>query len=433
MNVTTTDIAEHPVATQRPLNIWIVNPYGTLPDEAWREYRSSMLAAALRRAGHQVTWWISNFEHRSKTFRSTEFVQRQLPDGTHVNLVPVEAYSDHISIARVRSERSFGKGVVTHAARLQEGRPDLIVLADPSLFFAPPVIKLSRTLRVRIVIDILDLWPEVFALALPKLLRPLHRLLFSPLYWLRRRTLRAAQAIVAVSRDYLDVGVSAAPGKPSLVSYLGVDVTAVRQAAEQAQEVLHRLGIAPKSPHEVWVIYAGTLGAGYDIESIVLAMKSEALMGFPLRFFFAGDGPQRQLLRQACNDMPERARYLGTLEPTTLNALYAYCDIGLSTYLADSTVSMPVKFYDYLAGGLAIVNSLGREIGQRVKENRLGLQYRGGDAMSLAEALATLTASPQLLAEYKRNAAAAASLFDQRSQHDDYAHFLTTLTEAPRC
>ncbi|KHK56396.1 group1 glycosyl transferase [Ralstonia sp. A12] len=426
-------MGERPTQTPRPLNVWIINPYGTLPDEAWREYRSSMLATALRRAGHQVTWWISNFEHRSKTFRTSRFEQRSLADGVRINLVPTLAYSSHISLDRIRSERAFAKGVVAYATKSKNDRPDIIVLADPSLFFAPPLIKLARTLGAKLVVDILDLWPEVFALALPKPLRPLHRLLFLPLYWRRQRTLRAAQAIVAVSRDYLDVGTTAAPGKPSLVSYLGVDVAAVRQAAGRAREILQRLKIEPKAPGEIWVVYAGTLGAGYDIESILLAMKSDALARYPMRFFFAGDGPQRQLLQQACDDVPERARYLGTLDPSTLNALYAYCDIGLSTYLADSTVSMPVKFYDYLASGLAIVNSLGREIGQRIEENRLGLRYRAGDAASLAQALATLAASSQLLAEYKRNAAAVATTFDQRSQHDIYAHFLTTLTEAPRC
>jgi hypothetical protein len=49
--------------------IWIVNPYGTLPSEGWRDYRSYMLAKALANRGYQVLWWISDFEHRSKTRR----------------------------------------------------------------------------------------------------------------------------------------------------------------------------------------------------------------------------------------------------------------------------------------------------------------------------------------------------------------------------
>ncbi|SNU90233.1 glycosyltransferase [Pandoraea sputorum] len=417
----------------KPLNVWIVNPYGTLPDEAWREYRSSMLASALRAAGHRVTWWISNFEHRDKRFRTPRFERRELADGTIVNIVPTTAYAGHISLARIKSEQVYARGVAALALSAQQDRPDLIVLAEPSLFFGGLILAMARRLGVPIVSDILDLWPELFTLVLPRPLRPLQRLVFAPLYWRRARTLRASRGIVAVSRDYLNIGLHAAPGKPSLVSYLGVDVASVRTAAKDAARVLAQLDIAPKVSGEIWVIYAGTLGENYDIASIIGAMEDERLRQLPVRFLFAGNGPQREMLRAACNRSQGRARYLGTLEPASLNALYTQCDIGLSTYLEGSTVSMPVKFYDYLAGGLAVVNSLGREIGTQVTERRLGLQYGAGDARSLADALVALTEFPELLAEYRRNASEAAMAFDQRAQHDRYVQFLTSLVENPTC
>ncbi|WP_420993395.1 glycosyltransferase family 4 protein [Cupriavidus sp. 30B13] len=410
------------------MKVWIVNPYGSLPGEAWREYRSAMLAEAYARAGHEVTWWLSNFEHRSKTFRGDGYEERQLENGVNVRIVPTTAYSGHVSLARIRSERNFARNLAQHVRLDPKDKADLIVLAEPSIFYGKFIVEMARSIGAELVADVIDIWPEVFAMILPRPLQGLERVLLAPLYMRRAAILRSCTGIVGVSEDYREIGVRAAPGVPSAVSYWGVDVARVRAAIDsESGEVLQKLGLDAKKPGEVWVIYAGTLGAGYDMESIIQAARAECLVGKSVKFLFAGDGPQRGLLESVCKLPTGNIVYLGRLDPEDLNLIYKYCDIGLSTYLARSTVSMPIKFYDYLAAGIAIVNSLEREIGRLIADHHLGKQYVPGDAESLATAIAVLVDDHASLAVCKENSAALAPKFDQYMQHDAFVKFTESL------
>lgn len=410
------------------MKVWIVNPYGSLPGEAWREYRSAMLAEAFARAGHEVTWWLSNFEHRSKKFRCVDYREQQLETGVNVRIVPTTPYTSHVSMARIRSERNFAKNVAARVRANPRDKADLVVLAEPSIFYGKAIVEMARDIGAKLVADIIDIWPEVFAMVLPKPLRPFERLLLAPLYMRRASILRACDGIVGVSEDYRDIGVRAAPSTPSAVSYWGVDVAKMRAAmAQENGGVLRKLGLAEKAPDEVWVIYAGTLGAGYDMESILKAAGSERLRGKPVKFLFAGDGPQRAMLESACAQPGGNVVYLGRLDPDDLNLMYKYCDIGLSTYLAHSTVSMPIKFYDYLAAGIATVNSLEREIQRLIAGKQLGRQYAPGDADSLAQAVEALVTDRALLDACKTNAAELAPRFDQYLQHDAFVRFAESL------
>lgn len=410
------------------MKVWIVNPYGSLPGEAWREYRSSMLAEAFARAGHDVTWWISSFEHRSKTFRSQKYTELRLPSGVHVRIVPTTAYRRHVSIARIRSEHTFARNVAQIAERWPSDKPDMVVLAEPSVFYAKPIVKMAKRFNAKLVADILDIWPEVFAMTLPKPLRPLQRLLLAPLYCRRAATLRACDGIVGVTEDYRLIGHKSARSVPSEVSYCGVDVNAMREAMQrETGEISAKLRLPAKSAGDVWVIYAGTLGAGYDMASILAAAESATLVGKPVKFLFAGDGPQRPLLEAAGSKANSNVVYLGRLDPDDLNLLYKYCDIGLSTYLAHSTVSIPIKFYDYLAAGIATVNSLDREIKRLIREHELGMQYTPGDGNSLAHAINALVTDQARLNRCKANAAALAPQFDQYLQHDAFVRFAEKL------
>ncbi|MGO4153391.1 glycosyltransferase family 4 protein [Cupriavidus sp. YAF13] len=410
------------------MKVWIVNPYGSLPGEAWREYRSSMLAEAFARAGHEVTWWLSNFEHRSKKFRSEGYSEQRLDTGVNVRIVPTTPYSSHVSVARIRSERTFARNLAQRVQANPQDKADMIVLAEPSIFYGKYIVETARSIGAKLVADIIDIWPEVFAMILPKPLRAFDRVLLAPLYLRRAAILRACDGIVGVSEDYRDIGVRSAPAVPSAVSYWGVDVAAMRAAmANENGGVLRKLGLDDKKPGEVWVIYAGTLGAGYDMESILRAARSDRLRGKPVKFLFAGDGPQRPLLESACAEPDGNVVYLGRLDPDDLNLMYKYCDIGLSTYLAHSTVSMPIKFYDYLAAGVATVNSLEREIQRLIASHQLGRQYVPGDADSLAAAIEALAGDRALLETCKANSASLAPRFDQYLQHDAFVRFAETL------
>jgi hypothetical protein len=63
-------MAEGEVTFKR--NVWIINPYGSLPSEGWRSTRTVLLARTLVECGFNVTWFLSAFSHIAKRTRPSE-------------------------------------------------------------------------------------------------------------------------------------------------------------------------------------------------------------------------------------------------------------------------------------------------------------------------------------------------------------------------
>lgn len=398
------------------MDIWIVNPYGTLPSEGWREYRSSMLARALAERGHRPTWFLSNFEHRSKSFRSAVQADPALP-GVSIHCLPARPYSRNISIGRIRYEQSFGQAFAAASRTLP--KPDAIILAEPSLFFGAPVRRYAQDNNVPLIVDILDLWPEMFAVAAPRPVRPLAKRLLAPLHARRRKLLREAIGVVGCTAGYADVA-RAATDRPVETCYLGVDVAEVRRTMADIPES-RRL-----PPYDgLTCIYAGTLGEAYDIPCLAASVEALAPLGC-VRLVVAGDGPERPRLEHLALAHPKTLIFLGKIPPHELGAIYAQAQIGLCSYAPGSAVEMPVKLFDYMAAGLGFVTSLDGEIRALINAGA-GIYCRPGNPAALVETLTTLAAMPQRVTSMQQVAAGYGERFDQREQHAEFAAFIERL------
>ena len=127
-------------------------------------------------------------------------------------------------------QRTYAKKLFARA--VCEAPPDLIIVGEPPHSAGSVAKRLARRFAIPVVFDVLDLWPELFSLALPPLLRPLSNLLFSPLYLLRSQNFRMADGVMAVCDTYLETALRSAPHLRNIRStsvYLGVDVEALRR------------------------------------------------------------------------------------------------------------------------------------------------------------------------------------------------------------
>jgi glycosyltransferase involved in cell wall biosynthesis len=411
-------------------SVWIINPYGSLPSEAWATYRSTMLARSLAAHGYTVTQFISNFEHRSKTFRTPTSGVIAAGDRYVIEVIPSSRYDAHISLQRIRYERTFARHLVDAIG--PRVRPDFVVLAEPSLFYYDVVLSpLLRHGGTALVLDVIDIWPELFTLVLPRRLRRFSDFLLAPLYAWRRRLYRRADGVAAVAGNYLEIAgrLVRGPEIPLEVVYWGYDDS--EDTGRGVQPSIEEL-VARKQPDEVWALYAGTLGENYDIPAIVdLAdrLSADATVGVKLKFLVAGDGPQKQLCLDHVSDT---FLFLGRLGRADLTCLYRHSDIALSTYRGDSTVSMPIKAFDYLRYGLPIVNSLSGDIGALIRSHDIGVNYDASSNSSLAEAVIRLARDQALRRRMSANALALAGVFSADQQYRKFVRLLETVAAQRR-
>lgn len=404
-----------------PAQVWIINPYGILPGYSWRPTRGVLLAQTLVDAGLDVTWFTSAFNHTRK-----EFYPSSLPvadgSGIRFRLVSTYGYRKNIGVGRLFSEAMFA-GRLMLESRRESCRPNLIIAGHATLFSGVASVLLAKWYGVPLVIDMFDLWPEIFQLAFPSKLRRFARFALSPLYWLRRQIFSHAAAVIALARINLEVAAKAANitrKDRCLLVYEGIDIAGALQEDPAADIRKISSSLDTTSAGRIRFVYAGTLGSGYDIETILKAAAILEARKALAQIVIAGDGLWRVDVESAAMSIStDYLAYLGRrLNPTELHHLYKESQVGLCAYVRDSTVAMPSKFYDYIAEGLAIVSSLRGELADLIKDEGLGLQYEAGSADSLADAICRTTGDRELLQSFRRNAKAAAARFDSAVQYD---------------
>lgn len=408
------------VLAQETVNksIWLINPYGPVPGEDWREYSFTMMADALMRAGHDVIWWTSNFSHHFKKFRSIGWNDLRVNDRFLVRLVPTPGYEKNFGLGRLVRDIAFSYRVYSHGKKLSP--PDCIIYYESPLTLGYAGQKLAKHHRKPVVFDQMDLWPELIEKGFPKFLQSLIHLILLPVYKSRKKVYSQLDAVIGLAKTYLEVPMREAPilrSRPNAVIYNGIDVMAFRDSMK-----ISRLpeGILPrKEEKEVWAVFAGSLGSSYDIATLLEAAEQLEKSSSRVRIIIAGDGPFRGRVESyVAEKYHTRLCYVGNLSPDNLAALYNTCDIALCTYSDRSNVEMPDKIYDYTAAGLPVINSLRGEVRDVIREKRMGLQYKAGDPADLIAVLEKLANDDVLRGEMARNSYDTGMLYDRYVQYE---------------
>lgn len=399
------------------MKIWLINPYGPIPGESWRDYSFAMMAEALEEAGHDVIWWTSNFSHHFKSFRSDGWQDRKISARTTIRLVPTTGYKKNVGIGRIL--RDFIFAFRTYRRGRQEVRPDCIVYSESPLTFGFAGQRLGEFHNSPVIFDQMDLWPELFEFAFPKFLRPIIKIILGPVYANRRRNYEKLNGIMALAKYYLEAAFLVAPvlrTRHNALVYNGIDVDLFR-----SDMLKHSNEFKNMKDGKIWAIFAGSLGPSYDIPTLINVAKNLQNRDSKLRIIIAGDGPYaKELKKFIAENGDERLFYLGKLSPKVLSGLYSNCDIALCAYSANSNVEMPDKIYDYTAAGLPIINSLLGEVSSVISSYEIGLKYNAGSSDDLLRALLLLETNGILRAKMAENSIKAGNVFDKKLQYKKF-------------
>lgn len=370
-------------------NVWIVDPYSDFPEEGWRNGRYHSIAEKLCNSGFNVYLFISDFSHKEKKFINKQGVYL-IKNNFNIVVLPSSSYIGHISYKRILYEKNFASQLAKNIYNLD--LPQIFILKDPAIFMYSSLKPILTSSKAKLIIDIIDLWPELFELKLNKSIRFLGRLIFAYFYIKRNYIYSKASAFSAVATDYLDVPRLVNPLVPKTVVYWGCDNMFIKNEKNSADDnILNEFGLI-KAKDEIWGIYAGTLGENYDILTLLKAASLLNLSHPNLKFVIAGAGPLESEVKRYTSTF-SNIYFLGSIPTIKLYRLFKFCDFGFSTYAEASTVSMPIKCYDYFAAGLPIVNSLGRSLGQFVLDRNVGFLYDAGSCESLCKVLSYVSSN----------------------------------------
>ena len=113
-------------------------------------------------------------------------------------------YRSNVSWARFRDHDQIG-GQFARLARAAEDRPDVIVAALPTIELCAESVKFGRQRGIPVILDMRDMWPDIFVTAVPG--RPAGaRLLLWPLFRQARSAHAGATAITGITEAFVDWG-----------------------------------------------------------------------------------------------------------------------------------------------------------------------------------------------------------------------------------
>ena len=165
------------------------------------------------------------------------------------------------------------------------------------------------------------------------------------------------------------------------------------------------------------ITYAGSLGEGYNIESIIDLGKRRP----DFEIVIAGSGPKESICIEA--DRNGYITFRGQLDLKELNILYSETKIGLLPYCDNSAVAMPIKFFDYIDNYIYALSTLKHESTSILERYNLGAYYDPVDNDAFEDLLDEyLNLEPDIntFNELKES-------FDYKKQYSNMASYILSL------
>lgn len=377
------------------MNIWLVHVGELLPiDGEGRLFRYGILADMLCALGHSVTRWAPTFSHFTKSQRCLHDKTLHVKKGYRIELIYAAGYARNVSLQRIRFH-SLVAGALERRMS-QECPPDIILAGIPTPEMCLVALRYARKHNIPLVMDVRDLWPDIYLTMVPKPFHAIARLVLFQKYRINRYIFGGAAAIFGVSETYLDWGLNFA-GRDRCeadgvfpLGYPEPDYAEEEMAFERARLLEHGV-----DKDKTICCFFGQFETSYDLHTVIDAARVLEQDGYDdVQFVLCGKGTKLKSLREQASDL-RNVIMPGLVSASTIHALMQMAKIGLAAYAEEAPQSLPNKPIEYMAGGLAVLSSLRGEMERVLSEKRCGMTYQAGDARSLVKAIRFLAEHPE--------------------------------------
>ncbi len=390
------------------------------------ETRAEAAGDFFRNKGYEVTWIFSDFDHlRKKTLK------REHPQHVYLHMNP---YASNLSVRRILSIRDFSLAVEKYLEDLFTAGcgPDLLYILIPANSLAAAAGRLHAKYGVRIVFDLLDLWPESLPLKKIEVFPPLAA-------WrnLRDRNLGAADMIFTECSLYrkelsLDPEKSrtlywfkreatdATPDQPGTAAGGGSDerkkTSIVELSAtetkgspnEKADSGMAKETSRKRMRGTLHIVYMGAVNHIIDIDGIVRILQA-VMAQRPVYLHVIGEGDGKQdFLRALCQAGIPFTDYGAVYDEQKKAAILSECRFGLNVMKKSVHVGLTMKSIDYLSFGLPLINTIGGDTWDIIEKHGIGVNVDPEDIRAGAAAICRLADQDR-----RELAAAARSVFEE--------------------
>ena len=329
--------AEMPKGVWHGIDVVIVNCFETL------EHRVELLRRYFLQQGKRVHVLTSDWEHFLKRIRN------QCPEG--YELIHVRPYHRNMSVDRLRSHHQFAQKV---QERLEEINPKLIwTFVPPNSLAECTATYKEHHPKVKLVMDMMDMWPETMPISGVKTLPP-----FSQWRELRDKWVGRADAVVTECNLFQEpLEGKCAPEKMHTL-YLAREWSAVSGKVN-----------LPKD--RIALCYLGSINHIIDINCIGKIIRS---LGTAVDLHIIGDGEKRKALIDTAKRAGANVIFYGKVyDRGEKQKIMDQCHAGLNIMKKSVFVGLTMKSMDYFECGIPIINNIKGDTWNFVDECGIGI------------------------------------------------------------
>jgi glycosyltransferase involved in cell wall biosynthesis len=393
------------------VTFWLMTVAEPLPHDpgAPRLLRTGLLARTLASRGHDVTWWSSTFAHEHKTHRASEHQVVDVSPGLTLQLLHSMGYASNISLRRIVNHIGIARQFRKRSERL--ACPDLVLCSVPTIELAAEAVAYGRRHRVPVVLDIRDLWPDIFVEIVSPPARWVARIALSPFFRSIRRSCSGATAIVGTSAGFvrwaLDYGRREKTAADEVFPIGYASDEPAPSAITAARQFWANLGVTDE--RSVFrVCFVGTMGWHAELNTVIEAARLVSSASAPqrLQLILCGSGPDLANYQQAAAPLGNAVIFPGWIGAPEIWTLLRLSSAGVAAYRDTANLAdhVPNKPFEYMSAGLPVLSSIEGSFRQLLEAHACGISYRNGEPRELADAMLRLMRDPSATRRLGENA-----------------------------
>lgn len=404
--------------------IWLIATGEPLPFQDDRLHRVGILARMLADKGDEVNWWTSTFDHQNKKLLFD--CDKIIEISKNLKLVLLHCpvlYKKNLSLKRILNHALIGHKFLKLSK--MHKKPDIILCSFPTIDLSYASVRYGYQNNVPVIIDVRDLWPDIFLEQVPKFFRQVAKLVLTSYFKRTKKIFQNTYSITAVSEKYLDWALKYAGRERTdndAVFPLGYEKFHTEQNKQfDCEAYLSEMGIEP-SKTNVWFI--GTFGRTYDLANVIRAARRLIGHRKDIQFIFTGDGEKMREWRILAKGL-KNVIFTGWADKSQLLCLSRIASIGLMAYVKNAPQGLPNKIFEYLSAGIPIISSLEGETKELLEKYGVGRSYLAGDEESFINTLIPLVDSTELRKEMgKRGKILFEERYDTNILYNNLIHFM---------
>ena len=310
------------------------------------EPRAEKIGQYFQKLGYNVLWLESDFIHREKK-------KGRLPRSNH-RYIETVVYKKNLSIRRLYSQYDFARKVF-HV--LKNEPVDLLYVMIPANSLARTAVKLKKILHTKVVLDIIDMWPESLPLKGVGTLWPLQ-------CWRRLRDDNLGQADLVFTECGLYKRLIGLKPEEAVTLYWPKDKGASEWAFQKDDNCMH-------------VVYLGSVNNIIDMNAVTEILR-EVKRSKKVKLHIVGDGEKRQAFLEILKQNGIETEYYGTVyDETKKQEIFDRCSYGINIMKPGVCVGLTMKSIDYFCYGLPIINNIQGDTWEMVEQYGIGINCIG--------------------------------------------------------